>query len=362
MEQLDTKHYVPILRWKEAERNALATLYEKDSRCLTPFFEIVPENIVKKGKLGKQDTMLDLEVATNRVIEQLVKCWGQRPFFIDLLWLATDTLKQKTGNFLEMLSQCANIYNLCFIPVTGLSRGDLYQSSVQKVLRLHQQGACLRLNLADLKNPELTKDINNTLRALRLSPDMIDILVDFRILDQNTYTFKTLCSRVPQIESWRNFIVASGAFPEDLSRCPKNDQSKLERSDWIYWKNQVKADEKLARIPNFSDYTIQHAKYIKKGKGWHFSASIRYTYDDYWLIMRGEDAIKKDGPGFDQWPANAILLCDSPEYCSESFSAGDRYIKEMSMQRKETGNPATWLEAGINHHMTFAVRQIANLF
>lgn len=362
MMRYNAKHYVPILRWKKAERNALATLYEKDSHCLTPLFEIIPENIIKKGKLSKQDTMLDLEVATNKVIEQLVKCWGPRPFFIDLLWLTTDTLKQRTGSFLEMLSQCAGIYNLCLIPVTGLSRDGPYQSSVQKVLSVHRQGACLRLTSDDLKNPEFTKNIDTTLKALKLTPDMVDILVDFRIFDQNASTYKTLCSHIPHIESWRNFIVASGAFPEDLSKCPKNDQSKLDRSDWIYWKNQVTADETLARTPIFSDYTIQHAKYIKKGKGWHFSASIRYTSGDYWLIMRGEDAIRKDGPGFAQWPANAILLCDLPEYCTATFSAGDKYIKEMSMQRKETGNPATWLEAGINHHMTFVVRQIANLF
>ena len=155
--------------------------------------------------------------------------------------------------------------------------------------------------------------------------------------------------------------MASGAFPEDLSKLHKNDVYKLDRNDWISWKNQVTAAEPLTRIPIFSDYTIQHAKYIKKGSGLHFSASIRYTSDDYWLIMRGEDALRKDGPGFGQWPASAIILCDSPEYCTETFSAGDKYIKEMSLQRQETGNPQTWLEAGINHHMTFTVRQITNL-
>ncbi len=362
MKQLNSTHYVPILRWKEAERGALATLYEHDSNCLTPLFELVPDNIIKKGKLDKEDSILDLEVATNKVIEQLVKCWGSRPFFIDLLWLSSDSLKQRTGDFLEMLSQCASIYNLCFIPVTGLSRDGPYQSSVQKVLNIHHQGACLRLTTDDLKHPEFTRSINTTLKYLKLTPDMVDLLVDFRITDQNTSAYHTLCRIIPHIESWRNFIVASGAFPEDLSKCPKNDQSKLDRSDWISWKNQVTADKPLTRIPIFSDYTIQHAKYIKKGRGWHFSASIRYTSGDYWLIMRGEDAIRKDGLGFAQWPANAILLSDSPEYCAETFSAGDKYIKEMSLQRQETGNPATWLEAGINHHMTFVVRQIANLF
>jgi len=77
--------------------------------------------------------------------------------------------------------------------------------------------------------------------------------------------------------------------------------------------------------------------------------------------MRGEDVFKRDGPGFEQWPAQAILLCDLPEYCEETFSEGDKYIRQMSLQRKQTGNVVTWLRAGINHHMTFVVRQLASL-
>ncbi len=117
----------------------------------------------------------------------------------------------------------------------------------------------------------------------------------------------------------------------------------------------------IPRIPIYSDYAIQHALYLKRKGRSRYSASIRYTAEDCWIIMRGEDVFRTDGLGFEQWPAQAILLCDLPEYCEEKFSEGDKYIRQMSLQRKQTGNIVTWLRAGFNHHMTFVVRQISTL-
>lgn len=360
MKQFNSTHYVPILRWKRAEQIALSQLFESDSICLTPLIELVPENFISKGSKGKI-THFNIHEVINKIIGQLFQCWGPRPFFIDQWLLTPTTIKQNASYVFEMLGECASIYNLSLIPVTGLSRDGPYQESVKKVFGVHHQGACLRLFIGDITSATFKKDINTILALLKLPPESLDIIIDLRITDQNAPTFDALCSQIPYLEKWRNLIIASGAFPEDLSKLHKNDVHKLERSDWTSWKDQV-ATKSLPRIPIYSDYTIQHAKYLGREGLTHFSASIRYTSDDYWLIMRGEDATKRDGPGFAQWPANAILLCEMPEYCNHTFSSGDKYIKEMSLQRKETGNPQTWIRAGINHHMTFVVRQIANLF
>ncbi len=77
--------------------------------------------------------------------------------------------------------------------------------------------------------------------------------------------------------------------------------------------------------------------------------------------MRGESVSNEEGPGTAQWPANAQLLCERPEYSGDDFSYGDKYIKEMISQYDKPGSPTTWLRAGINHHMTFVVRQLASL-
>jgi len=360
MNQFDSKHYVPILRWKKAEQTALAQLYERDSTCLTPLIELVPENFVHKDSKGRI-TKLSVNEVINKVGRQLYQYWGERPFFIDLCLLPSDILNQGSNHFLAILGQYASILKLSLIPVTGIARDDAYQSAVHTVLSTHNHGACLRLSLEDIKRPTLANDINTLLSHLQLSPELVDLIVDFQIIDWSAPTFKTLCKLIPRINGWRNFIIASGAFPEDLSGLKKNDIHRIERIDWKSWSDQAMEVPSVLRIPNYSDYTIQHALYLKRKGQARYSASILYTAEDYWLIMRGEDVFREDGPGFGQWPAQAILLCGLPEYCTETFSQGDKYIKQMSLQRKQTGNIITWLEAGFNHHMTFVVRQLASI-
>lgn len=361
MNQFDSKHYVPILRWKRAEQTALAKLYAHDSICLTPLVELVPENFIHRDS-KRRVTRLSVNEVINKVGGQLYQHWGERPFFIDLCLISPDILNQGSNHFLAMLGQYASILKLSLVPVTGIARDDAYQSAVHTVLSTHNHGACLRLSLEDIKRPTLAEDINTLLSHLQLPPELVDLIVDFKIIEQSAPTFKTLCTLIPSVNGWRNFIVASGAFPEDLSGLQKNDIHRIERIDWKSWRDQTTEVPSVPRIPTYSDYTIQHALYLKRKGQARYSASIRYTSEDHWLIMRGEDVFREDGPGFDQWPAQAILLCGLPEYCTETFSEGDKYIEQMSLQRKQTGNIVTWLLAGFNHHMTFVVRQLASIF
>ena len=70
------------------------------------------------------------------------------------------------------------------------------------------------------------------------------------------------------------------------------------------------------------------------------SASIRYTSDGHWVIMRGEALGKPDSPG---------------------FSCGDACLAWLNQRAGGKGNPETLIRAGVNHHMTLAVHQIATL-
>ena len=60
-----------------------------------------------------------------------------------------------------------------------------------------------------------------------------------------------------------------------------------------------------------------------------------------------------------------MLLVGRPYFKGAGFSAGDRYISDVAKGAKQnletarTGNPEKWLQAGINHHMTLASRQVS---
>ena len=120
-------------------------------------------------------------------------------------------------------------------------------------------------------------------------------------------------------------------------------------------------------MPSYGDYVVAHPKFEEPGPGLNPSASIRYAADGHWVIMRGEGIRNDDGPGLSQYPTNATLLCDRPEFRGGDFSSGDRYIEKMAEEIAKngggrTGNLKTWLQAGINHHLTLTVQQIASLF
>jgi len=177
--------------------------------------------------------------------------------------------------------------------------------------------------------------------------------------DSSVPKFSNVGGCLPFLSRWRSFTIASGAFPKNLSAFKKNSQYTLPRLDWSNWRDQILRG--LPRQPSFGDYTTQHGVFTEPPQNANFSASIRYTADEYWVIMRGEGVHNKGGPGYAGYSANAQLLCERKEFCGADFSDGDEYIATMSQQTTNPGNAGTWLQASINHHITFVSRQIKNM-
>jgi hypothetical protein len=73
---------------------------------------------------------------------------------------------------------------------------------------------------------------------------------------------------------------------------------------------------------------------------------------------------------YEQYLASAAILVKDERFYGEGFSEGDKYISEKAEHFKTyrrnpavkgTGSTATWLKAGINHHLVLTARQVANL-
>src|SRR5262249_21369914 len=128
------------------------------------------------------------------------------------------------------------------------------------------------------------------------------------------------------------------------------------REDWLFW--LAHENTRLERRPTYGDYGIQYALYEEPPARSNPSASIRYTSDDYWVIMRGEGLFNDGGPGNAQYGANALLLSEREEFCGRSFSYGDQYIDDLG-KGFGTGTPETLLRAGTNHHITFVTDQLS---
>lgn len=336
---------------------ALRFLSQEDKKRMTPLLELPPT----LHETRRRKDLINRDLFTE-VAKQIAANWGQSRIFVDL-WLIDSLFRSSRGKHpLMHLSEATRTLRIPLIPVTGPNRSAEYQEAIEKVVAIDRRGVCVRLTEEHLRNPQLEKELRRFMSAFKLQPKMVDILIDLGNVGIESMTLAEICYRMPLLIKWRTFTVACGAFPKDLSDLDKNLQHELPRRDWRYWFDQIKNGPVLPRRPSFGDYTIQHPIYTDPPKGGNPSASIRYTAENYWVIMRGEALRTEGGPGFAQYWANARLLSGRSEFSGPSFSKGDEYIYTIGQQTKLTGNPQRWLFAGINHHLAFVNRQIASSF
>jgi hypothetical protein len=355
MDTLNINHYVPVLRWKRGERVALLKMSREALNRLTPLIELVDANY-----FGSKHAAISNALAAEKIAGQLAEEWGVRPIFIDAGFLGSEITRRELRHPLALVGESVYSVGIPVVPVTSLNRDEGYQQAALSTARMHKNGICIRLTREDIWGGNLTANLSRVTEFFGLSPEQIDLVVDFKIVDGTTIPYANLCSEIPEVARWRNFVVLSGAFPKDLTGLEKNRIHRSQRRlDWLSWSTQLNMPS-IKRFPVYGDYTIQFPEQVARIGPMNISASIRYTAKDYWIILRGEGIQNPGGSGAHQWPAWAILLCDEPEYCGEDFSYGDRYIKEMSSELRKTGSAETWLRAGINHHMTFVMNQIAN--
>jgi len=361
------KFYVPIIRWRPAEIRAIKNLYPKDRGNITPLFEFIlppPTTDKKDYKKILEDSKSKFLRKMPGITQEIIKHWGKEPIFIDVHLLDGDI---RAYAFEQILSSANNldifsIPVIHIIPVTSTQADEATRNVAVKFAKMNDRGLCIRIDGSHLDRG-LPQEIENFVITNKLDVNTIDILIDLKIIDGNITTKSVIekLSYIPHIEKWRSLVLASGSFPRDLSDFEKHGHYPVDRFDWRLWINLIK-DKTLKRYPIFSDYTIQHPIYHGHILGANTSASIRYTNDETWEVLRGEGLKNEKGAGYKQYPAQAQLLIKQPFFKGANYSFGDAYIAEKAQPKNElTGSPQTWLTAGINHHITLVVHQLANL-
>ncbi|MCH7883567.1 beta family protein [Patescibacteria group bacterium] len=380
----NSKHYIPILKWKRAELRALKGLSEKDRDQITPLIELVmpmvpiykdPKKKIKKS----QAEMLEEIVAkfkTKRITEipkEILASWGKRPIFVDFsLLYNTESATQIKIYALHKIITAGVDLGLKIIPLLNLSDDHELKRAICSVSKEYDQGICLRITPSDLSDTEkveaLSKKIDGFLSDFDLNEKNIDLLIDIK--EQCDQYLKCLHSsqNIKNLTKWRNFIFACGAFPANLSKCKLDEPTLLPRIDWKNWLKYTRdkaKDNKLSRVPIFADYAIRNPIFNESLQYFSSTTSIKYTIDNDWVIMKGKI---RDYP---LYLVNAKLLVEDTEYFyGEAFSSGDEYVAQKAKHYHEyiknpsikgTGRSEDWIAMGTNHHLALVVHQIANL-
>jgi hypothetical protein len=293
------------------------------------------------------------------------KNWQMRPCFVDLNLIDPSELMADGRHpvsfvFAELRSQ-----KCMAIPVIGINRNRQYQQAVRQVVSQDNRGLCLRVSIEEAAKTNVNASIDTLLLKIGLDVTDCDLVIDlgapnFEPVDGLTTLVGGIVQDFPYLLNWRTFTIVGTSFPASMAEI-KYGSGIVPRLEWLLYK-QLFARLKKARVrlPSFGDYGINHTDVLQVDmRIVKPSATVRYTIDDAWLIVKGQNV--RDN-GFGQYRDLCKAVIKSGYFLGPSFSAGDEYIANCAAGSSKTGNLTTWRMVGTNHHLEKVVWDISSFY
>lgn len=350
--------YLPILKWRQGEYQALLRLDPYVKTQLLPLVEITPI----EWDFERAEPAKSLEDHLSRVGQRIREKWGEYRILIDLGLLGKDTQIESGQSALEHVFDLCRSENASAIPVVRID--DSYQTRriIQKIAAKDQRGVAVRVTFGALATPGFTDNIAGLLNGLKVSYELTDLVIDlgcpnFYPLDPLANALRSRLELIQQIGDFRSIHIASTSFPKSMGSVSRGCHS-IERTEWLLYRKLYNLLDEFDSV-GFGDYVIAHPELPNFDmRLLRPSANIRYTIDEAWLIAKGT-SVRDDGLG--QFRGLCTLIVNSGMFFGTSYSRGDEYIADCSAGNERTGNLTTWRWVGTNHHLTKVIDDLAKL-
>lgn len=359
----DNKQYIPCLRWKQGEYQAVLELSDTAKKTLTPLIEIPERGWDFEEKKFKKTIDGHLAPFAKRVCDK----WGKSTCFVDMNLVFENGSERMDKGIHPATFIFDNLrkMNCLSIPVIGLGIDGNYQQEIKKILTKNKLGICLRMTIEQIAKNSFKSSLDSLLSELRIMPKESDFVLDlvtpnFVPLDGFAKLIQAIISRLPYLNDWRTFSIIGTSFFETMGGL-KEGIAILPRYEWkLYKKLIIKFLESKLRLPSFGDYAISHPNVLKMDmRIIKPSATIRYTIDDSWCIVKGKNIRDYGLTQFHTLSQNLVNFRGS---FNPNFSYGDKYIKDCADGKVSNGNLTTWRKIGTNHHIEKATYDIANFY
>jgi hypothetical protein len=347
------KHYVFIAKLKRGEIWALNLLKPKAKSMVSPVFEIGLPDPPQPNKVQK--TLL--KHATDS-LERIATEWTGLPFYLDPQYLGPKDEPPTPGNIQTVLALSQSM-GLHMIPVTSPFFSSAVQKVVKNVIKKDDLGVMFRLTVDFFANPQNVPNyLDGLMNALEVTAKKVDILVDlgYRPSIADVQALGTYCfSSLPRIDSWRTVTLASGCFPDSITKEPAGQWIPYSRTDWLGWQAFAAQRAKAGkRVPTYGDYGVRcggRPQPVPNGP----APNIRYS--DLKTIW-----VRKDPKVSGVIKAICADLTGKPFFAGASFSEGDNQIALKATNSSVTNAQAEqWIQWCANHHLELTASQIRSL-
>lgn len=356
-------HYVPILKGKEGEFSAIAVTSEDTLSRMTPIIELMnfaPLKLTPEQLRRRRKPMPTFDSHIKKELQGVVNCWKNgNPIFIDLHLITAEELYSIPGGYVSLIFDELISKGVRAIPTIYSDADSRLFADCIKIHERHGVGIGIRLRPMEMASREV---LLRTQTALGLAAKDLDLILDYQsiighkvdTLVENAKAF--INTILYDVNTWRTLTVASGAFPVDLRDYKPLTQNDLQRNDWLFWEKLSAAP--LVRKPAFGDYSIAHPDITVLDRVPDVSASIRYTAEKSWKIMRGQGVNKR---GWEQIRERCKELIKLPEYDGRDFSWGDQFIDDCAKGSDGPGAGTAWRKTANNRHFEKTCSAISSL-
>lgn len=342
--------YVPILKGKAGEFLALGHVAAEVQAQLRPVMEIVPD--LELRDLLETFCEHAMENVPNGMV--LTVDGGALP--------PVRVLRGDTGGPMVRVGESLRLRGVAMCPVFRSSDTDEVLAEVAAVSADHQRGACLRVSTAEDLGDSLPcgERIQDLLRAVRLAPDEVDLLIDAgpvhseragqALAEATTEALKRL-----SLWPWRRLCVASGAFPVNLTGFRRGGSTPVVREDARLW--QAVVQKWSGREPEFGDFGVTYPRMLPKSRGTP-DPNMRYTTAAEWQVF----VYPRVRPGNDDFFTLSQDLVNSPHWpvTGAATSWGDARLQECAQRKRpKAGGGTEWRAWATSHHLAVVTSQLA---
>jgi len=342
-----TWKYLPILKWKRGERDALRYLSSSQWQGIVPLAEVqasLDRNAARAGFIA------DIEIA--------IPPGGT--IGIDTLYLSDGEPKKVDilVDFCVAVQREHSDRNV--IPVLHSALIEPMASCAPKMLDQLRSFPEIILRLrTDLVQTEQIKPIVAAVKKVGFKPSAIHLLIDqFSILDKTAIDCDARVRpylTAALAEKCASVTIAGGSFPADLIGF-KAGTKDIPRIEWEVW-TKLRASTEFASI-RYSDYAVTNPSRLADVDPTQVnpSISIRYAGKKIWRLFKG-GGFKKGKPGTLRGLCKLLIL--DPEFSGSSFSYGDKNYDSIAKSGSDkNGIPWTWRRDATNHHIVLTAGEL----
>jgi hypothetical protein len=354
--------YMPILKGKAGEFQALRDLPPSITRRILPLIEVPPLTV---DAINETTETLDEHI--QKAIRGISSSgWSaDEAMLVDTHMVSEELPDAEEAHPLTELIRVGREAGRWLVPVVRLSRDNSYRDAICELISEDSQ-LCIRVTDEDIElGLNLGEAIHEFVERVGVQPESVHLLFDFREIPADAVgrlalSFNSLLAIVSGIQRWQTVTLAGSSFPRDLSSMERDSSEFIIRGEWRLYR-QVRSlveDQYNVRLV-FGDFGVSHPDPPPDidPRLMRPSASIRYTTSEAWMVLKGTNVREN---GFEQFHSLSEQVMRSEEFRGRDFSWGDNYIADCATRQATTGNLTTWRRVGTNHHVAVVVEQLSS--